>query len=109
VSEDDPRKRSKHVGYHQQQIKTNVDTVVSTLFLFDYLLCDCPKLYLFMNKMQPFGLSTYQWVQLIGFIHSVFNSEHVKLYCTDYSHEAGDRIVQSVMRRKVCRFNLSAS
>jgi hypothetical protein len=32
---------------YQQQIKTNVDTVVFILFLFDYLLCDCPKLYLF--------------------------------------------------------------
>jgi hypothetical protein len=61
------------------------------------------------NKMQLFGLQTHEWVYLIGFIYSVFNSEHVKLYCTDYSYEAGDRIVQAVMRRKVCRFIFSAS
>jgi ribosomal 50S subunit-associated protein YjgA (DUF615 family) len=35
--------------YRQQQIK-KIDTVVSNLFLFDYLLCDCRKLYLFVNN-----------------------------------------------------------
>jgi hypothetical protein len=38
--------------YHQERIKTNVDLLMSILFLFDYLLCDCPKLYLFVNDTQ---------------------------------------------------------
>jgi hypothetical protein len=33
-------------------MKTNVDTVLSILFLFDYLVCDCPKLYLFTIEIQ---------------------------------------------------------
>jgi hypothetical protein len=36
--------------YHQQRIKTNVDIVESILFLFDYLLCDCKIIYLFVNN-----------------------------------------------------------
>jgi hypothetical protein len=39
--------------YHQERIKTNVDTVVSILFLFGYLLCDCPKLYFFFCLFIP--------------------------------------------------------
>jgi hypothetical protein len=38
------KKGRKHVAIPQQQIKTNVDSVVSILFHFDYFLCDCPKL-----------------------------------------------------------------
>jgi hypothetical protein len=36
---------------HQQRMKTNVDIAVSILFLFHYLLCDCPKLYLFLQSV----------------------------------------------------------
>jgi hypothetical protein len=37
---------------HQRRIKTNVVSAVSVLFLFDYLLYDCPKLYIFVNDTQ---------------------------------------------------------
>jgi hypothetical protein len=47
--EDDPGKGLKLVAIPS---KTNVDTVVSLLFLFDYLLCNCPKLYLFVTNIQ---------------------------------------------------------
>jgi hypothetical protein len=42
------------------------DTIVSILFLFDYLLCDCPKFYLFINDTQQDvyykGYDKHDWI-----------------------------------------------
>jgi hypothetical protein len=35
---------------NKEGIKRNVGIIVSNLFIFDYLLRDCPKLYLFINN-----------------------------------------------------------
>jgi hypothetical protein len=39
----------------KKRVRTNIDTVVSTLFLFDYLLRDCPKFYLFVYLGSSFA------------------------------------------------------
>jgi hypothetical protein len=36
----------------EERMKSHVDTVVSILFIFDYLLCECPKLCIFVNNTQ---------------------------------------------------------
>jgi hypothetical protein len=49
----------------------NVDTVVSILFLFDYSLCDCPKLYLFVTTSNNYALTVLYTSQItIGHIRS---------------------------------------
>jgi hypothetical protein len=46
------QKETKQTLLCQQGIKTNV-TVVPILLLFDYLLCGCHKLYLFVTNYLP--------------------------------------------------------
>jgi hypothetical protein len=49
MPEEGPGKGSKHVAIPPKRIKTNVDTAVPVLFLFDDLLCVCHKLYFSVN------------------------------------------------------------
>jgi hypothetical protein len=75
MPDDDPGKKSKHVVIPPTMNETNVDTVLSILLPFDYLLCDCPKLYLSADEKtkgsEPNG-----------------NKNYLNLFCLQFFYES---------------------
>jgi hypothetical protein len=51
TSENDPRRGPKLVALPPTTKETNVHTEVTILFLFDYLLWQCPTFYLFIASL----------------------------------------------------------